>query len=94
MSFIMPTPDSTISAFSQFGLAGLVILALFYLVLTFINSQKQLHDSFIAQIQKQSELHANERKQWLEVSEKTGEVIRLFSAKLEQILSAQIESRK
>jgi len=90
----MPTPDTTIGAFAQFGLAGLVILALFYLIFAFLNGQKTLHDSFILQIQKQSELHANERKQWLEVSEKNTEVIRLFSAKLEQILSAQFESRK
>lgn len=59
----MPTPDSTISAFAQFGLAGLVILALFYLIFTFLSSMKTLSDSFISQIQKQSELHAVERKQ-------------------------------
>lgn len=90
----MPTPDTTISAFAQFGLAGLVILALFYLIFKFLSGVKELHDSFIAQIQKQSELHASERKQWLEVSEKTSEVIRIFSVKLEQILSAQFEGRK
>lgn len=89
----MPTPDTTISAFAQFGLAGLVILALFYLVFTFLSGIKTLNDSFVAQIQKQSELHAAERKQWLEVSEKTSEVIRVFSAKLEQILSVQFEAK-
>jgi hypothetical protein len=79
----MPATDSTISAFAQFGLAGLVILALFYLVFTFINSQKQLHDSFVAQIQKQSESHANERKQWIETFEKVGDLIRTLSAQFE-----------
>lgn len=83
----MPTPDTAVDAFAQFGLAGLVILALFYLVLTFMNSQKQLHDSFITQIQKQSEAHADERKQWLEVSEKTSEILRVYLAKLEQFSS-------
>ena len=82
----MPNPESTVNAFSQFGLAGLVILALFYLVFLFINAQKQLNDSFISQIQKQSELHANERNKWIELSENTNEILRT--------LSAQFESRK
>lgn len=82
----MPNPDTTIGAFSQFGLAGLVILALFYLVFSFINAQKQLHDSFIAQIQKQSELHANERNKWIELSEKTNEVLRALCAQFEAII--------
>lgn len=90
----MPPPDTTISAFAQFGLAGLVILALFYLVFTHLNGMKALHDSFIAQIQKQSELHASERKQWYEVTERNNEVIRVFTSKLEQILSVQFEGRK
>ena len=79
----MPTPDSTISAFAQFGLAVLVILALFYLIFTFLSSMKTLSDSFISQIQKQSELHAVERKQQLEVSEKNIEVLRTLSAQFE-----------
>jgi hypothetical protein len=78
----MPAPDTTISAFAQFGLAGLVILALFYLVFAFISSQKQLHDSFVAQIQKQSEAHAKERQQWIESFEKLGDLIRALSEKI------------
>lgn len=82
----MPTPDTVINQAAQFGLGGLVIVALFYALSKLLDKFEKLIQSTNERFDVQSNLHAEERKQWNESYEKNTEILRT--------LSAQFESKK
>ena len=78
-----------IDAFSQYGLAGLVILALFALVFYFLKEIRAINEMHNERHDKRNELHASERKEWLQLSKENLEVNKENSA-LIKTLSVQL----
>lgn len=85
--------QQVIGAFGQFGLAGLVILALFYTVHKFIEKLDAINAMHNERHDKRNELHAAERREWLDVAKETLEVNKENST-LIKTLSAQLERDK
>lgn len=79
----MPTPDTVINQAAQFGLGGLVILALFYSLSKLLDKFEKLIQGTNERFDTQSNLHAEERKQWIESYEKNTDVLRTLSTQLE-----------
>lgn len=57
---------SHVEEFAQFGLAGLVILALFFVLYQLINGAMKRYDSVMSE-------HRSERKEWRESEDKRSE---------------------
>lgn len=85
----MEPVSNTIAEFGQFGLAGLVILALFYTVHKFIEKLDAINEMHNERHDKRNELHAAERKEWLQVTKENLEVNKENTA-LIKTLSAQL----
>jgi hypothetical protein len=60
--------DGAISLFSQYGLSGAVIGALFYVVMMFIRELRVINETHNDRHDKRNELHAGERREWLGMS--------------------------
>lgn len=86
-------PEQAIGAFGQFGLSGLVILALFITVHKFIEKLDAINAMHNERHDKQNELHAGERREWVDFAKETLEVNKENST-LIKTLSAQLERGK
>lgn len=73
----MPVP--TISDFSQLGIAGIVI----YLSFMFIKELRAINDSHNERHDKRNELHAAERREWLEVTREIAETLNTLAGQFE-----------
>ena len=83
---------SIIDSFSQYGLSGLVILALFFLVFYFIKEVRAINEMHNERHDKRNELHANERKEWLQFSKESIEINRENTSLLKTLID-KIERR-
>ena len=81
-----------VSEFSQYGLAGLVILALFILVYVVLKEFRSINEMHNDRHDKRNELHAAERREWLQLSKENLEVNKENTA-LIRTLAAQLEHR-
>ncbi len=83
-------PNGVLSAFGQYGLAGLVILALFILVGVVIREFRSINEMHNERHDKRNELHAAERREWLQLSKENLEVNK-ENMTLIKTLAAQLE---
>jgi len=71
----IPAPSGDVlSAFGQYGLAGLVILALFILVYVVLKEFRHINEMHNDRHDKRNELHAGERREWLQLSKENLDV--------------------
>ena len=78
--------NTAVDTFDKYGLPGLVILACFISLWALIRFMKTMNDEHLELYEKQGELHAAERKEWILQAKDTAEIMR--------VLSVQFESRK
>jgi hypothetical protein len=81
MTPIADTGGSMFDVFSQYGLTGCVIAALFYSNWLLIKEIKLLSASHDERHERRNQSHAEERKEWLAAYKENTEVLRLFSQK-------------
>jgi hypothetical protein len=82
-----------LSAFSQYGLAGLVILALFILVYVVLKEFRHINEMHNDRHDKRNELHAGERREWLQLSKENLDVNKENTA-LIKALASQLGQRQ
>lgn len=69
----------TISDFSQLGVAGIVI----YVSFMFIKELRSINDMHNERHDKRNELHAAERREWLEVTREIAETLNTLAGQFE-----------
>lgn len=83
-------PDSTggiVDAFSQHGLIGLVVLALFGLVFYTVREFRAINEMHNERHDKRNELHASERREWLQVTREIAETLNTLAGQFEARLT-------
>jgi hypothetical protein len=69
--------------FGQYGLAGLVIAAQFYFMMLFLKKLDSINETHNARHDRRNDLHAAERREWLEVTREIAATLITLAAQFE-----------